>query len=398
MAAFSKLTALLRDTLLQPRVPAEELEATLRTLQSELPAPVLWLLGKTQAGKTSLIRTLTGATDAEIGDGFRPCTQFSRLYPFPNEDSCLLRFLDTRGLGEHAYDPEDDLRQFATQAHLIVVVVRAMDRALEPVLTPLREIHRQHPEWPVLVVQTTLHEGYPSPFTNHVQPYPYEGSNWPDFPELNQALRQQRELFQKFPVRFVAVDLTLPEDGYVPEHYGEEALWQALKELMPGGFLALLRQETESGQTLDELYQRKAHPHIIAYSLLAGGAGAVPFPLVGVPLVASLQAKLLQTIASIYGQPLNRQRLLELTSGLGAGVALSTGGRELAKLIPGFGSVVGGLSAAASTYALGKTLGLWFKRRGQNEDIGKSVLRQIYAEQLAAGRALLEEQLRTPKP
>ncbi len=393
MASLKKLSSLIRDTLLQPRVQADELEATLRDLQTQLPTPVLWLLGKTQSGKTSLIRTLTGAEDAEIGDGFRPCTRTSRLYPFPNEASCLLRFLDTRGLGEHDYDPQEDLQQFATQAHLIVVVVRAMDLALEPVLTPLQKIHREHPEWPVLVVQTTLHDGYPSPFTNHVQPYPYATDSWPDFPELNQSLRKQRALFQKLPARFVAVDLTLPEDGYVPEHYGEDALWQALEELVPGGFLALLRQDRTSGQPLDQLYQRKAHPHIIAYALLAGGAGAVPLPLVGVPLVASLQAKLLQTIASIYGQPLNRKLLLELTSGLGAGVALSTGGRELAKLIPGFGSVVGGISAAASTYALGKTLGLWFKLRGQNQEVGQSVLRQIYREQLAAGRALLEEQL-----
>ena len=30
-------------------------------------APVVWLLGKVQAGKTSIIRELTQASDAEIG-------------------------------------------------------------------------------------------------------------------------------------------------------------------------------------------------------------------------------------------------------------------------------------------------------------------------------------------
>src|SRR5690606_34222822 len=34
-------------------------------------APVVWLLGKVQSGKTSIIRAVTGASDAEIGDGFR---------------------------------------------------------------------------------------------------------------------------------------------------------------------------------------------------------------------------------------------------------------------------------------------------------------------------------------
>src|SRR5262249_36492437 len=60
-------------------------------------APVVWLLGKVGSGKTSIIRAITHSTDAEIGDGFRPCTQASRVYDFPG-DAPVLRFLDTRGL------------------------------------------------------------------------------------------------------------------------------------------------------------------------------------------------------------------------------------------------------------------------------------------------------------
>ena len=55
----------------------------------------IWLFGKTQSGKTSIIKFLTGASDAEIGSGFRPCTRFSREYDFPNAEAPLLSFLDT---------------------------------------------------------------------------------------------------------------------------------------------------------------------------------------------------------------------------------------------------------------------------------------------------------------
>ena len=66
----------------------------LDVLRQQTPIPVFWLFGKTQSGKTSLIRYLTGADDAEIGHGFKPCTRFSRQYQFPTADAPLLTFLD----------------------------------------------------------------------------------------------------------------------------------------------------------------------------------------------------------------------------------------------------------------------------------------------------------------
>ena len=69
-------------------------------------APLVWLVGKVQSGKTSIIRTLTEVTHAEIGAGFRACTRSARIFGFPVE-APIIRFLDTRGLGEAAYDPSD---------------------------------------------------------------------------------------------------------------------------------------------------------------------------------------------------------------------------------------------------------------------------------------------------
>ncbi len=73
------------------------LQEGMEKLREKTPTPVLWLFGKTQTGKSSLVRFLTGAADAEIGEGFRPCTRYSRQYDFPTSEVPLLRFLDTRG-------------------------------------------------------------------------------------------------------------------------------------------------------------------------------------------------------------------------------------------------------------------------------------------------------------
>jgi 50S ribosome-binding GTPase len=67
-------------------------------------APVVWLLGKTGAGKTAIVAALTGDPYAEVGEGFEPCTRTAAYHDVPPE-APLLRFLDTRGLGEVDYDP-----------------------------------------------------------------------------------------------------------------------------------------------------------------------------------------------------------------------------------------------------------------------------------------------------
>src|SRR5262245_24885512 len=81
----------------------------LEQLIKQTPIPVIWLLGKTQSGKTSIIKFLTGADEAEIGRGFKPCTRFSREYRFPTDEAPLLIFQDTRGLEEPGYDATEDI-------------------------------------------------------------------------------------------------------------------------------------------------------------------------------------------------------------------------------------------------------------------------------------------------
>src|SRR5215510_197213 len=96
-------------------------------------APVVWLVGKVQSGKTSIIRQLTQATDAEIGAGFRACTKTARVFDFPGE-APIIRFLDTRGLGEVDYDPAADIGFCEGRSHLLLVVMKALDLEQRAVL------------------------------------------------------------------------------------------------------------------------------------------------------------------------------------------------------------------------------------------------------------------------
>lgn len=390
----------LRAALLEPKVDPALLEASLREARAKMPVPVLWLLGKTQSGKTSIIRALTGSETAEIGNGFQPCTRSSRVYDFPAE-APLVKFLDTPGLGVVAYDPSDDMQYCETQAHLLVAVMKAADSDPAAIFEVLHSIRGRHPEWPVLLVQTGLHDLYPDG-SKHAQPWPFGSELLPEAvpQDLRRAIRAQREALQPLPgfaaVNWVAVDLTLPEDGFEPPDYGLEALWQAIESLTSLG----LQHQLGGDQEVQDLYARTAHSHIVGFALAAAGLGALP--VVDLVAVSAVQAKLLHSLALLYGQRWDRSTVTEFLGLAGAGIASSYVARWLSravvKVIPFWGQTIGAVwgasSSGATTYALGKIAIYFFERRKNGLNVDADTLRRIYAEELERGAAVLKSRLR----
>ncbi len=401
MASSQSLWNRVWRKVLTPEVDPATLDARLREAKAALPPPVIWLLGKAQSGKTSLVHALTGSSRAEIGNGFRPSTRTAQIYSFPSEDDCFLRFLDTRGLGEAGQVADHDMPLLEAQSHLVVVVIKALDHAQQPVLDVLKQVVARHPEWPILVLQTSLHEGYPITAPRHAIPYPFtEPPLEAAVPtDLARSLLAQREMFCGYRATFVPVDFTLPEDGFKPVDYGLEALWIAIEKLVPLGLRSMLGQLPEVRKAFRDEFFRAAHPHVVAYAMAAAGAGAVPVPAVDVPLVLALQAKMLHAVAEVYKQPMDRQRMAEIAGGLGFGYLTRLGLRELLKLvpIPGLGPSVSALYAGASTYALGIALSQYFSRIRAGDMPDVKVIRQLYAAEFEQGQRWIAERIRWRK-
>lgn len=382
------------DQILHPKVSDSRLHEKLQQARRHLPVPVFWLLGKTQSGKSSVIQALTGSSRAEIGQGFRPCTRQSLVFDFPDPETAFVRFLDTRGLGEAGYDPAEDMAWCQNQAHLLMVTVKAMDHELDGVLSALRAVRHAHPDWPLLVVQTCLHEGYPHKTTDHILPYAYAGEqfagNCP--PDLVRSLNIQRQHFEDLNARFVAVDLTQPEDGYAPADYGLDALWSEIESALPTGLRQMLLQNRVQADQLNDVYAQHAYPHVVAYAISCGLLAMTPVPAASVPLVIAAQGKLFHSIASIYGLALTRRSVYEVASAVGVGgLSFGIGVRELAKFVPGWGSLIAGLSTAAVTYALGMTLCYYYVQTRQGHAFSPEMLKAVYDEQLQQGRELLKQ-------
>jgi uncharacterized protein (DUF697 family) len=360
-----------------------QLQERLSQLRQKMPAPVFWLLGKTQSGKTSLIKYLTGADEAEIGQGFRPCTRYSRQYLFPSPEAPLMSFIDTRGIDEPGYDPAEDLSRFNAQAHVLVVTVKALDHAQENILNPLRTIRKAQPRRPVVLVLTCLHEAYPQ--RQHPKPYPFgtdrEESAVPE--DLRRSLDEQKRRFAGLVDHVVPVDLTPPGEGFEEPNYGGGRLKQVLLEALPGGFRQTLLTLDEATKELKDIYARHALPRIVAYSMMAATAGAIPIPWLDLLILPAIQTQMIYHLAQFYGQPLTAARFVELASTLGLGVVMRQAAREVWKFIPYVGSVVGGVLAGASTFALGKAFCYYYSAVHQGHVPKPEDLKKYYRDQLA---------------
>jgi uncharacterized protein (DUF697 family) len=359
-------------------------------------APVVWLLGKTGAGKTAIISALTGDTRAEVGQGFAPCTRTAAFYDIPAQ-APLLRFLDTRGLAEAAYDPAKDISWCEGQSHLLLAVMQVSDPVQDAVVRVLRMARRRHPDWPLVVAQTGLHRLY-SANSGHPDRYPYSGGPEDLFNggiphALRRALAHQRALFTDLtgpPPSFVPIDFTLREDGYAPPEFGLEALWRALEAAGPKAFEALHRARADNE---NDQRRAKARPLIYGYGAVSAGAGAVPLPLVGVGGVAGTLAVMLRTLAGQYGLVWTPGTFAQFTGAVGGSAVawwiVRYGFREVLKLIPVIGTGIAGVlnagAAFAMTVGVGEAACVWlgYWRRGLTAPTDE--VRRAFAEGLAAG-------------
>ena len=401
------------------RISDEEFRRQRDQVIREVPAPVFWMIGKTGSGKTSVVQYLTGAERAKIGNGYRPQTASSQQFDFPAADNALVRFLDTRGLGECRYDPTEDISAFHDSTHLLIVTVRVMDHAVADVVAPLREIRKAQPKRPVVLLLTCLHEAYPQ--QQHPDPDPFDQSLTPDsLPnELRDSIRWQTERFQGLEAisksgfrgksrrsskasswsgnrtlvdAIVPIDLTPVAEGFAEPNFGGRRLKSALFALLPAAHRQTLASLDAAMRTLEDLNERRAMPYVIGYSSMAATAAAVPVPWVDIPFVAAIQSHLVHQLAGIYGQSLGAEGFIKVAGAIGARLLTRLVLRSLTKFIPVVGAAANAALAYVYTYALGKACCWYFGQVRQGNVPDQSEIEQVWRDQLEQAAALWNRQ------
>lgn len=338
---------------------AEHLEA----VRQQLPTTEVILMGKPQAGKSSIVRGMTGQPADIVGQGFKPHTRSTQQYPYPSAELPLLIFTDTVGLGDVERDPAgiiEDLAQTlkndATRSRIFILTIKITDFANDSLRQVITQLKKDFPHIPCLLALTSLHELYPSPTTDHPD-YP------PQFEAITRAAQTAEANFKDLSDRTLLLDFTLEEDGYDPVFYGLPALQQALNELLPQAQAQAIHQllSTDAeGQAIGDLYRRVARHYISAFAVMAGIVAAVPLPFATMPVLTSLQISMVVAVGRVYNQTLTFGQALSVIGALAGGFFAQAIGRELIKFIPGVGAVVATSWAVGYTWALGEGACLYF--------------------------------------
>lgn len=181
------------------------------------------------------------------------------------------------------------------------------------------------------------------------------------------------------------------------DHFNQQ-VEHGLKDLLDATFLVVPQGVTAAlaaAQKVDMARKRKeAHTVVQAASALALTVGAVPIPFADAALLVPIQLGMMAKVAAIYGVKLETAAVAStaLTTVLAAGGKSAVVG--LLKLIPGAGTIVGGVVSAgvASSLTLASgfawatvcgelTLG---RLRGADGVLDSEMIRELFRTQYAA--------------
>lgn len=348
-----------REDLINPRAQPD-LELALREHRADV--PVLWLLGKTGAGKSSVIQRLTGDSRADIGNGFEPCTRSSDLYDHPRS-APVMRFLDTRGLGEVGYDPTEDIAACQGASHALLVVTRVDDTSQVTISQAIATLAKDSRPPPILHVHTALHSVADASQRQRAITF--------NAAAIGQAAG--RELPQ--------VEIDFRPEGDTEADRGLHDLREAIITMVPELENALDTRVARDSEHAAFLLNRR---EVLGYATAAAAIDVLPaIGMVGVP---SVQGKLLHALAARYQYPWDRRRASEFLAVLGSSFlyryGLSFLGRQLGKFIPVYGQTTGAAAAAgisfASTYGLGRAACLYLYRKTCGLDVDRATLQEAF--------------------
>jgi len=304
----------------------------------------LAVFGKTGVGKSTLVNAIFGEDVAKVGIG-EPVTQGSHLYV---DKVGSLGIVDTQGLEIGTDDRKiiDELRKMvlrtrkmplSEQLHVAWYCVRGMDRRFEDTEA---EFVRALDELglPVVIVMTQVPRN--------------ESGFHPDAVALAELVRQRQ-----LPVVPGSPYLTYatPDTFTGQRAYGLREVLDATFRVAPGGVHGALvaAQEIDHSRKAAE-----AQRVIAAAASSAAASAAVPVPFSDAVMLVPIQLGMMAKIAQLYKIKFDRAALMAIastTAATQAGRATATG---LLKLIPGAGSIAGGLIGAGVattyTYAMGQ--------------------------------------------
>ncbi len=304
----------------------------------------LAIFGKTGVGKSTLVNSIFGEDVAATGIG-EPVTRGSHLYL---DRIGHLGIVDTQGL-EVGKDNKEILaelgkamremrrRPLADQIHVAWYCVRGMDRRFEEAEADfVRRLDGLG--LPVVLVLTQVPAR--------------DGHYHPDAVELARRIEEHRLPLAGGRPYFV---FARADDFAGQPAHGLQDVLDATFRVAPEGVHGAL----VAAQTIDQVRKaQEAQGYIGAAVTAAAGAAFIPIPFSDAAALVPIQLGMMAKIAQLYQIKVDRAALLAIASTTAATQAGRATFSGLLKLVPGAGTIAGGVVSAgvatSFTYAMGQ--------------------------------------------
>lgn len=142
----------------------------------------------------------------------------------------------------------------------------------------------------------------------------------------------------------------------------------------------------------DEKSSRSKHADTIIrnHVIWSMGAGLIPVLVADVFAVSALQLDMIRQLCRVYDVDFSETQGKAIVTSLTSSTLARIGAGSLVKIIPGVGSLLGGVTvsvfAGASTYALGEVFKKHFESGGTILDFDPARLRKMYKEKFEKGK------------
>lgn len=332
----------------------------LRNLLYDRRAPRLAVVGLPGSGRTALANALLSA--ATFGEGGAAPPPEPGRWVRIDADGRRLDWLELPA--ERGRDEVVEVARRAfdeTTPDVLIGVVEAgseraaagpVHEALDGLLEHLGDHHEHKP--PVLVLLTKVDGVAPA---DAAPPYPTTKSA-----AIEEALAS---------LRLRLADLGQPNEAFLPicaapigdvdRRWNVQDVSEAILSRLPEP------AKVEGVRALGvgrEARRTVARTLVNSCSALAITVGLAPIPFADAFVLLPLQAAMVTGIAYLSGRPWNRRAASEWIASLGvaggAGLGLRWSAQQLAKLVPGAGSIVGASVAGAGTLAIGRSAMAYF--------------------------------------
>ena len=336
------------DVLMSENV-AERIMAAIKDVQKNMTKLNIMVMGKTGAGKSTLINNVFSRNLAQTGIG-KPVTQAIRKYEI---EDFPLAIYDTPGLelgGENAIDSLLKESKEVLSKGAMKGISESIHCIWYCVSTPSHRFEEAEVEFikkfldeasiysvPVIIVLT--------------QSYSKKDAK----ALMSEIEKENLNVVQIVPV--LASDVEIDED-YVIKSYGLDTLIDIVNNVIPEA----LRNTLAAVQKANlRVKLRKANAIVATAAAAAAATGAIPIPFTDAAVLVPEQIGMIASITAVFGIPIEKATITALLSATIGTVGTTVMGKtvvsSLFKMIPGVGSVAGGVISASVAAALTAALG-----------------------------------------